>query len=170
MKTFHHFAYGSNMSTARLRARCPSAMPRAVGFVRGRTLRFHKLGTDGTGKANAFATNNDFDILWGVVYETLLSEKHELDRCESLGVGYEHVTVQVHVEDRTIDTFLYQAIASRIDNSLLPVDWYHDHVVKGSIEHGLPVDYHAMIASVTPVCSQQVEVLNRNVDTGFNRP
>ncbi|GAA5510383.1 hypothetical protein Rcae01_05891 [Novipirellula caenicola] len=138
------------MSTSRLRARCPSATVLGVGFVRGRTLRFHKRGMDGTGKANAFATHDHSDILWGVIYETLLSEKEELDRCESLGVGYEHATVEVHVENRTVTTFLYQAITDRIDDSLVPADWYHDHVIKGAIEHGLPTEYHAMIASVVP--------------------
>ncbi len=150
MQTFHHFAYGSNMSTSRLRARCPSAMVRGVGFVRGRKLLFHKRGMDGTGKANAFATKDDDDILWGVIYETLLSEKENLDRCESLGVGYEHATVEVQVASRTVTTFLYQAIADRIDNSLVPADWYHSHVINGAIEHGLPLEYHAMIASVMP--------------------
>ncbi|EMI18166.1 AIG2 family protein [Rhodopirellula maiorica SM1] len=163
LQTFHHFAYGSNMSTSRLRARCPSAKVKGVGFVRGRTMRFHKRGMDGTGKANAFATHDNDDILWGVVYETLLSEKVELDRCESLGVGYEHATVEVQVESQTITTFLYQAITDRIDDSLVPADWYHAHVINGAIEHGLPQEYHAMITRVTAQPPQPVNVGTRRM-------
>ena len=42
----HYFAYGSNMSVARLRMRTPSA--RKVGLFRlaSHDLRFHKRGAD----------------------------------------------------------------------------------------------------------------------------
>ncbi|QEG41189.1 gamma-glutamylcyclotransferase family protein [Roseimaritima ulvae] len=145
MSTFDHFAYGSNLSTSRLRARCPSARPLGVGYVVGRQLRFHKQGVDGTGKADAFYTGEHTDILWGVIYRSALEEKPILDACESLGDGYQHATVEVRLADRVVSTFLYQAMPHRIDAALQPADWYHQHVIDGAREHALPSDYQQMI-------------------------
>ncbi len=62
-----YFAYGSNMTSARLRARIPSA--RSVGAARidGRRLVCNKRGRDGSGKANLCASPGG--EAWGVVYE-----------------------------------------------------------------------------------------------------
>lgn len=46
-----YFAYGSNMLTERLRARCPSAHPIGTGIAMGFRLNFSKRGEDGSGKA-----------------------------------------------------------------------------------------------------------------------
>lgn len=146
MRTFHHFAFGSNLSVPRLRARCPSATPLATGFVRGRQLRFHKIGRDGTGKADAYFTGNPEDIVRGVIYRCELDDKHELDRCECLGDGYEEVSVEVQVGERVWTTFLYEAMSHRIDIEIRPAAWYHNHVIAGAREHALPALYQEMIA------------------------
>jgi hypothetical protein len=49
-----YFAYGSNMSTARLRERMPSCKPLGTATLPGHALRFHKRSTDKSGKCNAF--------------------------------------------------------------------------------------------------------------------
>lgn len=49
-----YFAYGSNMSSARLRARVPSCRPIGIAFLPGHELRFHKRSKDGSGKCDAF--------------------------------------------------------------------------------------------------------------------
>ncbi len=147
MTTFDHFAYGSNLSVRRLRARCPSATRVAVGFVRCCQLRFHKVGLDGTGKANAFWTGNLNDCVWGVVYRCRRDERYELDRCESLGDGYQEFAVAVQAGASVLNTFLYQAMPDRIDSSLRPAAWYHGHVIRGAQEHGLPDHYQQMIAA-----------------------
>ena len=146
--TFHHFAYGSNLSSRRLRVRCPSATPIAVGFVRGRQLRFHKAGRDGTAKADAFWTGRTGDVVWGTIYRCCAGEQAELDRCESLGDGYERRTVEVQVDRQAWKTYLYEAMPHRIDASLCPADWYHAHVITGAAEHALPETYRRMIESV----------------------
>lgn len=146
MKIFHHFAYGSNISLARLRARCPSAVPLAVGLVRCRQLRFHKVGRDGTGKADAFMTGNPADIVRGVIYRCAVDDKHELDRCECLGDGYEEVIVDVQIGDQVWKTFLYEAMPHRIDTEILPAAWYHNHIIAGAREHAFPEAYQKMIA------------------------
>ena len=142
---FDHFAYGSNLSSRRLRARCPGAVPKAIGFVRGRQLRFHKHGRDGTAKADAFWTGVDTDVIWGVIYRIAVDERSELDRCESLGIGYREAPVDVVVGDSIVSTFLYEAIADHIDPSLSPASWYVEFVLEGIREHRLPDDYHDLV-------------------------
>jgi hypothetical protein len=49
-----YFAYGSNMRSARLRERVPSARYFATGKIQGYKLAFHKRSKqDGSGKADA---------------------------------------------------------------------------------------------------------------------
>ncbi len=54
-----YLAYGSNMSTARLRKRMPSCKPLGIATLPGHALRFHKRSMDKSGKCNAFASGND---------------------------------------------------------------------------------------------------------------
>ncbi|TNF88372.1 MAG: gamma-glutamylcyclotransferase, partial [Gammaproteobacteria bacterium] len=44
MDSLYYFAYGSNMSPARLQARVPSARPLGVYRLKGHRLSFHKRG------------------------------------------------------------------------------------------------------------------------------
>lgn len=144
---FDHFAYGSNMSPKRLRARCPSAMPIATGYVTGRQLRFHKIGRDGTAKADAFWTGDPNDHLHGVIYRCQMTDRLSLDTCESLGVGYDEVSVEVCLSDGGVRTvFLYQALATQIREGLPVASWYAEHVLCGAAEHRLPVPYQNGLA------------------------
>ena len=58
-----YFAYGSNMSTARLRKRMPSCKPIGIATLPGHALRFHKRSTDKSGKCNAFASGNNNRVI-----------------------------------------------------------------------------------------------------------
>ena len=89
------FAYGSNMSSARLKA------PRPFGSkVRQRrtpstqTSVFHKRGADGSAKANAFYTGDTADIVHGVLFEIDENELQDLDRAEP---GYERSSLNIDV-------------------------------------------------------------------------
>lgn len=78
-----YFAYGSNMSTLRLRYRVKSAKPIGVAELEGFILRWHKKSKDGSGKCNAFPA--DGRALIGVVFEFDFKEKRALDVAEGLG-------------------------------------------------------------------------------------
>lgn len=160
---FDHFAYGSNLSSERLRARCPSARPLAGGYVVGRQLRFHKVGMDGTAKADAFFTGDHRDRLYGVIYRCFSSEKSVLDSCESLGVGYEEVIVDVFIddEDKPHRTVLYQAVSGKIQPDLAVADWYAAHVIRGAAEHGFPPDYQRHLADLVAHSSELSRVSGR---------
>lgn len=143
----HVFAYGSNLCTARLKARVPSAEPIAVGHVTQRQLVFHKRSEDGSAKADARWTGLEHHRVWGVVFRIARAEKAILDECEFLGIGYDETEVEVIHEAGTLRSWMYQARDEAIDDSLLPYDWYHDFVVRGAREHRLPADYIARLES-----------------------
>src|SRR5690606_24584752 len=76
-----YFAYGSNMSTARLRKRMPSCKPIGIATLPGHALRFHKRSLDKSGKCNALATS-DADAVMGVLFSFDLVERAQLDKAE----------------------------------------------------------------------------------------
>jgi gamma-glutamylcyclotransferase len=147
--TFVNFAYGSNMSTRRIRERAPSARPIGVGSLAGHRLAWHKAGRDGSAKCDIKPSDRPDDVVWGVLYEIASAERHLLDQAEGLGRGYEHRAVTIQTESRSVAAGVYYA--TQIDRSLLPFDWYLALVHAGAVEHGLPGSYVAGIAGVTTV-------------------
>lgn len=138
-----YFAYGSNMSTARLRKRTPSCKPIGIATLPAHELRFHKRSTDKSGKCNAFASGNDNSVI-GVLFSFDPAERTELDEAEGVGSGYEHAIVTViNHQGRRRKVLTYLATPDHIDDSLKPYGWYRDFVIAGSKEHGLPPEYIA---------------------------
>jgi hypothetical protein len=138
-----YFAYGSNMSTARLRKRVPSCKPLGIATLPGHALRFHKRSMDKSGKCNAFASGNDNSVI-GVLFSFDPAERAKLDEAEGVGRGYERAMVTVINEKghrRKVLTYL--ASPDYIDDSLKPYGWYKDFVLAGGGEHGLPPNYIA---------------------------
>ena len=141
------FAYGSNMHTARLRARVASAVPVGVGVVAQRRFVFHKRGLDGSGKADAFFTGAAEDRVWGVLFEIAAADKPVLDKFESVGVGYDDLRVEVELASGTMtEAVIYAARAEMLDARLKPFCWYREFVLQGGRQHGLPADYLAELA------------------------
>lgn len=152
-----YFAYGSNMSTARLRARVPSARVLGPGRLPGHALRFHKSSeADGSAKCDACHTADAGDTVQGVVFRIDPGERPHLDRAEGLGVGYAVKEVAVHLDggDR-VAAFTYYAVA--IDPRLRPYHWYKEHVLRGALEHGLPEPYVEVIRAVESCSDPQAE-------------
>ncbi len=136
-----YFAYGSNMKSARLRSRAPSARALGAALLRDHRLRVRKRGADGTGKANLVPGRGD--AVWGVLYEIAVAEWSRLDRHEG---GYVRRRVEVetregarlaavtYVSDRTVDA--------------PPFDWYRALLVEGAREHGLPEGWIARLEAL----------------------
>ncbi len=138
-----YFAYGSNMSTVRLRERMPSCKPLGIATLPGHALRFHKRSVDRSGKCNAFAADNQDNVI-GVLFSFDPAERALLDRAEGIGNGYEHATVTViNDKGRRRKVLTYLATADYIDDSLKPYGWYKDFVLAGATEHELPPEYVA---------------------------
>ena len=136
---FLYFAYGSNMSTERLRGRAPSARPVGIGRLLHHRRCWHKRGRDGSGKCDVvFAGLDGSAAVWGVLFEIKETDRAALHRAEGLGVGYAQRTVAVLTATGTRRAMTYQAKPDQTDSTLRPLAWYKAHVVRGAREHGLP--------------------------------
>ena len=142
--SFFYFAYGSNMPTARIRARCPSAAAVGIAELSGHELRWHKRSIDGSGKCDVVTSDAHDACVFGVIYEIAQSERAKLDAVE--GNGYEAVQTEVHCGARSLTTTLYRAKAA--DPTLRPYSWYRDLVIAGAKEHGLPEFYLSALQAV----------------------
>ncbi len=95
-----YFAYGSNMSTARLRKRLPSCKAIGIATLPGHSLHFHKRSADKSGKCNAFASGDDDSVI-GVLFSFDPAERAKLDDAEGVGSGYEPVMITV-INDKAV--------------------------------------------------------------------
>lgn len=127
-----YFAYGSNMSTARLQERIPGAVPHGAAAIAGHRLVCNKRGKDGSGKANLDPTGGH--TAWGVLFEVEAAVWERLDRFEW---GYERLVCAVEIGGVTHEAQLYLAL-SPDSAAIPPFDWYRDHCLRGAIEHKLP--------------------------------
>ncbi|MDR4460187.1 MAG: gamma-glutamylcyclotransferase [Nitrospirales bacterium] len=146
---FSYFAYGSNMSSRRLRERAPSAQPIGVGSVREHQLRWHKKSRDGSGKCDVFFTGDPDHQVHGVLFEISESEKARLDTVEGLHHGYEEKTVAVLTSSGLVFAVTYYATI--IDEQCRPYEWYKRYVVEGATEYGLPESYVQWLKSMNAI-------------------
>ena len=146
---FVNFAYGSNMSTRRLRARTPSARPIGIAQLAGHRLMWHKVGRDGSAKCDCRETGDPSDVVWGVLHEIALLERPHLDLAQGLGQGYDHKRVRVLGASGLVEAGVY--VATHIDDTLRPFDWYLGFVLHGAREHGLPDAYLQQLGKVSAI-------------------
>jgi gamma-glutamylcyclotransferase len=144
--TFFNFAYGSNMSTARLRARVPSARVIGRGVLHGHQLVWHKISKDGSGKCDVVASDAPNAVVHGVVFAINQTEKATLDRAEGLGKGYDERQVTVEVDGEPFVATMYYA--THKNPALKPYSWYRAHVLAGAYEHELPPEYIAVLEAI----------------------
>lgn len=145
-KQIDYFAYGSNMSEKRLGKRMSSAHKLCVATLESYELKFNKVSTkDGSGKCNIVPERRDGGYVIGVVFSIDREELPQLDRFE--GPGYERRTVAVVTESGgALDVETYCAINT--NDTLRPLDWYKEHVLRAAREHGFPRSYIAAIETV----------------------
>jgi gamma-glutamylcyclotransferase (GGCT)/AIG2-like uncharacterized protein YtfP len=145
-----YFAYGSNLSVARLQKRVPSSRLITTGLLRHHCLVFHKIGRDGSAKCDAYYTGRQNDYILGAVYRLDPAHKPLLDEAEGLGNGYEIKDILVSTGLGTeITAFLYSATA--IDRSRKPFHWYKEHVLRGMKEHSFPDQYLSMVSAIESI-------------------
>jgi hypothetical protein len=135
-----YFAFGSNLSSARLLERIPRAAKHCVATLPRHRLCWHKKGQDLSGKCDIDFTGDPGDIVYGVVYLMTQDDKLELDVYEGAGIGYERRDIRVTaLHGEVIDVFTYFAL--EIDRRRQPYHWYKEHVLRGALEHEFPSHY-----------------------------
>lgn len=133
--SFQYFAYGSNMLSSRLIARCPSAKVVGTATAQNHSLQFSKKSIDGSGKATLVKQHIGLHTP-GVMFEIDVAERDELDRFEGAGKGYDRFdNFKVETREQTVTATTY--LASARHNNLVPFDWYLALIVAGALEHRL---------------------------------
>ena len=129
-----YFAYGSNLSSARMRGRVTSARALGPARIADYRLALDKRGADGSGKANLAPAPGA--SVWGVVYA--IDELHwpRLDACEP---GYRRVEVEVWTPQRSLAAQTYRARV--LTDDPVAFDWYKRLILEGALEHGLPPEW-----------------------------
>jgi gamma-glutamylcyclotransferase len=157
----NYFAYGSNLSTSRLLARIPTAIPKTVATVSGYTLRFHKIGHDKSGKCDIVPTRDRNANVHGIIYDISRSDKAVLDEIEGVGNGYKIANLRVTARNGLhIEVFTY--LATSIASTMKPFDWYHHFVLAGAIEHSFPEQYLEAIRTTETIADPDRERDLRN--------
>lgn len=136
--TFYYFAYGSNMLTARLRARCPSAMHVGSALATNFALEFSKPSIDLSGKATLTPSGKMNHHTAGILFKIRKSELTKLDKAEGAGNGYERndeFLVQRSRDGEMVQATTY--LATLTHSHLKPYDWYLALVIAGAHLHGL---------------------------------
>ena len=157
-----YFSYGSNMSFKRLNARISKLSRLGVATLYHHDLRFHKIShSDGSGKCDILQTNDSEHSVLGVVYKIDPSERHILDAYEGHGCGYEEKQVCLQMNGERLTAFTYYA--THIDETLKPLHWYKEHVLRGARENDLPEHYIRRIKMITSIDDHDVERHTREV-------
>lgn len=140
------FAYGSNMLTARMITRAPSAHPLVSAFLERFVLRWNKRSKDGSGKCSIEETGHREDFVWGVLFALSPADKEKLDDFEGLGRGYGERVINVLASGKPTRVTAYYATSVALN--IRPYDWYRDLVIAGAREHGLPPEYIRLLEAV----------------------
>lgn len=145
-----YFAYGSNMSSRRLGQRIHAARSLGAATAGGFRVVFHKVGSvDASGKCGLLRAAPE-DIAHGVLFELPATEVARLDAFEGLGKGYERIELTVlPANERPVTALSY--LATRLDESLQPFDWYMQHVLTGALEHALPARYRRNLEAIATI-------------------
>lgn len=133
-----YFAYGSNMSRARLEARVGWVRDFGRAQLHGYRHRFSKLGQDGTGKGNIEAEGGAW--VWGVLYELSAEQFETLRGFEG---GYRSIQLTARSPVDATPRRALSFVAERIVAELSPTPAYLEHYRVGMREHGVPADYVA---------------------------
>ncbi len=157
---FCYFAYGSNLLSRRLQERVPSAQAMTRGVLPGYQLQFNKLGLDGSGKATLYQTGESRDQVHGVIYTLAPRDKPNLDRAESLGVGYEQRRVTLDTPLGSLSAFTYYGIL--LAPNLQPFCWYKALILAGAQQHDLPASYQQFLNRVPVTCDPNFERLHQH--------
>ena len=152
----NYFAYGSNMSLARLSQRVPSATSKGWAVLEEHQLFFHKASMDGSAKCDAFLTGDPLHRVFGVLFTIDPDHKPLLHRVEGVGRGYEEKTISIiDASGKQESAFTYYA--THIDSSLQPYSWYLEHVLIGAREASLPAGYIRELARITTTEDQDLD-------------
>ena len=138
---FLYFGYGSNMLSARLIARTPSAVAHRTGYVMGRRLTFNKMSDDRSGKCDVELTGNVADHVEGVLFWIDRATRRRWMMPKRSAVGTTKRSWRSSPPTAPSGRMLYVATAGSTDVARRPYHWYKALVIAGAIQHALSAMY-----------------------------
>jgi len=129
-----YFAFGSNMSRARLVGRIGAVKVLGAARLPDHRHRFSKRGSDGTGKGNI--EPHPGGVVHGVLYGLHAAQ---LDRLAEFEGGYRRRDVMVVASQGAVLAATFVALPP--GTAPPPSEAYLDHYRRGIAEHGLPAAY-----------------------------
>jgi gamma-glutamylcyclotransferase len=140
----NYFAYGSNMSTAYLRAYCPSARFQQRAQLPNYRIEFRRYSTDLRGGTSTIIVAPG-EMVHGVIYAVDEAEIRALDILEDVPLGiYRRDTFWLLAEDRQWQQAdLYQVAGPA--GPYTPSARYLDYMIAGAREHNLSQAYVARL-------------------------
>jgi len=167
-QSFLYFAFGSNLSSERIRVQNPSAKFVATALLKGYRLSFNSHSTRWRGSpATIVKTDDDADDgVYGVLWELDLDHLSTLDDQEGvcrnvyqrLMVSVLPITKDDHENDddfedaaAVVEAFTYQLCSHRCnlaEEEARPSSTYKQVIVRGAREHQLPDHYLAKLEAI----------------------
>lgn len=176
MSTFLYFAYGSNTGEARIKKRCNSAKKISYASLNKYLLKFNKKSTDGSYKANLKYTNNELNMVYGVIYEISNEQQRELDVAEGYRLSQtgevnsshkKYVPQKIEVlnidSDLNVEVLTYIAQGEETAPNPTIYDWYLYHIISGAEASNLPAEYIAKLKEIKTTEDTNVERKNREM-------
>ncbi len=136
--SLRYFAYGSNLKTARLVARVPSAEPVGLGWLLDYRWRCNKRGADGSAKANIEPCPGA--RVPGVLFAVDAAGFDTLDAYEG---GYRRIEVEIERAGTRVAAQTY--LSERTLGDERPTAAYRALMLDGAREHGLPASFVAQL-------------------------
>jgi gamma-glutamylcyclotransferase (GGCT)/AIG2-like uncharacterized protein YtfP len=146
--TISYFAYGSNMSLAQMRERCPRSRKLGIGVLDGYRLVFPRYSTRRQTGAASIAPAQA-DAVWGVVYALTEEDAVALDGFEGFAPSrspsennYNRAAVAIRLAgapEQLVSCMTY--VATPQSGQFNPSLAYLGTILVGAEENSLPRDY-----------------------------
>ena len=148
-----YFAYGSNMSRAQMRERCPDHECLGAAVLKDHALCFPRHSPIRNCGVAGLAETPGADV-WGVVYHLHDEDLAALDKREGYDPAkpyhvnrYNRRTIRVLMDNREVDCFVY--VARHEPGEHVPSAEYLSTIIEGAEENGLPEAYVSALRLIT---------------------
>ncbi|MGA7268466.1 MAG: gamma-glutamylcyclotransferase family protein [Aestuariivirga sp.] len=154
----HYFAYGSNMSLAQMRARCPESVAIGTGWLSDHALVFPRYSTRRQSGAASIAPQPGATV-WGVIYSTTETDLARLDvfegfRADRLAAENNYNRAMVSVARPDMDALACVTYIARPEAEHVPPSPdYLQTILTGAIENALPEAYVQALRQEKPAGS-----------------
>lgn len=144
-KRVKYFAYGSNLSPAWIKDRCPSSKFLGVAVLKDYEIKFLYPSTSWPPGGAADIVAKEGSETWGVLYTMNESDLGELDKYEDVEKGgYRRIELELETTLGPEKAFVYEVV-SKLEKELAPERGYAELVLNGALAHGLPRYYYKLL-------------------------